>query len=390
MPHPAGVTMSEVLISMLIMSIGVIGLATLFPISVLRSIQASQLTNASLLSKNALARLQFDKSLLNNTTIPSTGQTVERRIIDPFGVVTEYGLPGNLGGVTRISPTLSNKLAAENLAMLPDSWVHVRTDDVPNGYTSGSHNITVAAPGSSFQEITPRTLAGAGMTRPLYRLNILDVSGKLGQRRTLRQLLPPGNVLSWEDPSGSTEGDLPMGFVPSRCRIEVRDDRYTWIMTVRKRWNLDPTAIPTPPSPTSWVAEVDLTVFFNRSFDSADENLVTASALSGNGFDQQPGVSGVDDDLNFTTDNPEEQNWPGSDDMRTLTLTSLPRNLKKGGFLFEPNEARWYRVIDVNSSNSANVLVLVDRDLANPSNIQNAIFMKGIVHVFEMGQFRSQ
>ena len=43
------------------MSIGVIALATLFPISVLRSIQASQLTNATNLRYNAEARIRTGK-----------------------------------------------------------------------------------------------------------------------------------------------------------------------------------------------------------------------------------------------------------------------------------------------------------------------------------------
>ncbi|MDB5342512.1 MAG: hypothetical protein JWP89_889 [Schlesneria sp.] len=50
--HRRGTTLSEVLVSMLIMSVGVVSLATLFPISVLRSIQATQLTNATNLRYN--------------------------------------------------------------------------------------------------------------------------------------------------------------------------------------------------------------------------------------------------------------------------------------------------------------------------------------------------
>lgn len=48
-----GTTLSEVLISLLVMSVGVVSLATLFPISVLRSVQATQLTNATNLRFNA-------------------------------------------------------------------------------------------------------------------------------------------------------------------------------------------------------------------------------------------------------------------------------------------------------------------------------------------------
>lgn len=52
-PGYRGVSLSEVLISTLVMSIGVVALATLFPVSVLRSIQATQLTHATILRYNA-------------------------------------------------------------------------------------------------------------------------------------------------------------------------------------------------------------------------------------------------------------------------------------------------------------------------------------------------
>src|SRR5581483_8783609 len=50
--HPTGVSLSEVLVSMLVMSIGVVAVATLFPLSVLRTIQATQLTNGAQLRYN--------------------------------------------------------------------------------------------------------------------------------------------------------------------------------------------------------------------------------------------------------------------------------------------------------------------------------------------------
>ena len=55
---PGGVTLSEVLVSMLIMSVGVVSLATLFPISVLRTAQATQLTHSVFLRNNAEAAVE--------------------------------------------------------------------------------------------------------------------------------------------------------------------------------------------------------------------------------------------------------------------------------------------------------------------------------------------
>ena len=49
----AGVTLVEVLMSLMIMSIGVAGVATLFPVAALKSAQATKLTNGALLKRNA-------------------------------------------------------------------------------------------------------------------------------------------------------------------------------------------------------------------------------------------------------------------------------------------------------------------------------------------------
>jgi Tfp pilus assembly protein PilV len=54
--HPAvrnGSTLSEVLVALLIMAIGVISLASLFPISVLKTAKATQLTTAADICYNA-------------------------------------------------------------------------------------------------------------------------------------------------------------------------------------------------------------------------------------------------------------------------------------------------------------------------------------------------
>ncbi|MBA4031138.1 MAG: hypothetical protein C0478_09660 [Planctomyces sp.] len=57
MPHRntttrSGVTLSEVLISLMIMGIGIVGLASLFPVSVLKSVAATNMTNSAVLSYN--------------------------------------------------------------------------------------------------------------------------------------------------------------------------------------------------------------------------------------------------------------------------------------------------------------------------------------------------
>ncbi len=382
-----GVTISEVLISMVIMGVGVVSLATLFPASVLRSIQASQLTSSALLSKNARARVVYDATVLNNTNVPLNASNLDPTkppaigFIDPFGSLSTYNLPTNvagLNGLPRVPGGFNNQVSAEKLGLLPDSWSLVRQDPIIGGYTSGSFSVSVAAPATDFSDITPRTLTGKNSANPLYRLTISDPTGRYAYRRTLRQVLN-GNQLSWQDPSGTSESDLPSGFLPARCRIEVRENRYTWMLTVRKR-PLDSTL-------TSWKAESDLVVFFNRSFKAADE-LSTQMSFSStsNGFDNQPGFSGVDDDLDGKVDNNTEQGWLGSDDKRTLTFSGAPPTLlKKGSYLMETTQARWYRVVNIDLNNNR---ILLDRDLVDPpSNPLNIVMIKGITQVFELGSF---
>jgi len=59
-----GVTLTEVLMSLMIMSIGVSAVMVLFPLSVLRSVQSTQLTNAAILKRNIESELRNDQKLI--------------------------------------------------------------------------------------------------------------------------------------------------------------------------------------------------------------------------------------------------------------------------------------------------------------------------------------
>ncbi len=103
-----GITMIEVLMSLMIMSIGISAVAVLFPISVLRSVQATQLTNAAILKYNAEALFQtrpafvFDPDGDTNFQEHFRNATEEQYIIDPAG----YFAIGEVGTFSTY-PTLS-------------------------------------------------------------------------------------------------------------------------------------------------------------------------------------------------------------------------------------------------------------------------------------------
>ena len=59
-----GATLTEVLMSLLIMSVGILSVMSLFPIALLRTIASAQRTNATLLNDNAVEEMTAQSSLL--------------------------------------------------------------------------------------------------------------------------------------------------------------------------------------------------------------------------------------------------------------------------------------------------------------------------------------
>jgi len=451
---------------MLIMSVGVVSLATLFPISVIRTAQATQLTHAVFTRNNAEAAVESNLGLLSNAQIYGFSGL---GVIDPLGVQlvgtltvsslgvgvgTPVGVVRRTDGLASSSITPAQRLAlAEQLATLPDSWSLVREEAVtatdltptPPAYPT----ITV---GNSTIGLNVRNGQYASNAR--HRMVMFDAGGKLAVLQPLYQVqqVSPYN-LSWWNVNGSgtplTTGPyLPTGFMPTRVRIEAQDRRYTWMMTARKRW--------TPVGPVSgadggagvsgtdddgngtiddpdgselhysgsdddpnWAAELHVAVFYNRSFRAADEtnyaltypvsvdvagNYVAGDlTLNRKGFDGKHGVSGVDDDNNLTPDDASEIGFPGSDDNRTVIVTftaGAKPYLKKGGFMLEPSQLKWYRILDLKDVSSAasntQTVLLLDQNLRYPPTTAatvpgiSGIFMRGIVEVFSLGSRSGQ
>lgn len=85
-PHArGGATLTEVLMSLLIMSIGIVSVIAIFPISLLRSIQANQLTNARLMRKNVAEELRLSFS---ETYTPAPGYNFRYDILNQSTLLT--------------------------------------------------------------------------------------------------------------------------------------------------------------------------------------------------------------------------------------------------------------------------------------------------------------
>ncbi len=372
-----GVSLIEVLVSVMIMSIGVALLSTLLPISILRTAQATQLTQSVFLRNNAEAVIETSPNILNWVSVGSLG------LIDPIGA--SIGMPKTLygntgaGSISRFplpnpngTPSISSE-SAQQIASLPDSWTDLFETNVVD-YTSSPSQITVAKIPTT---ITPWNTNNSSNAK--YRMILVDVTGRFAVIRSVLGVDTTTYALAWTDGT-ITEPNLPSGFVPIKARIEVQTRRFTWLMTVSKN------SVPKYANdPFSWTSEIDVAVFFNRSFNVAEEQPLTLSLVS-NGFDGKAGVAGVDDDGNGTTDDASEAGWPGSDDNRTVDVTGTPF-LKKGSYMLEASLLKWYRIVDYPENSTTNPRLLLDRDLrtAASGTTPTGVFMKGIVEVYPLG-----
>lgn len=377
-----GVTLIEVLVSMIIMSIGISLLASLLPLSILRTAQATQATQSVCLRNNAEALVESNVGMLDTANSGIAADTVG--VIDPLGrflVASTFG--GTLSytrscyPISTTAPVNQATVMAESFSTLPDSWTTVYEGPVTTNFTTMPNVVT-------FQGETISNLSVRNGQFPYAAAHRMVLSDEFGRRTAILPLYQvSGQNLSWWNVnSGGTPlaygASIP--FTPSYLRVEVRERRFSWLMTVRKR--------SLPQSDGGWAADLDVVIFFNRSFSSAEEVPHSVTRVA-NGWDGQPGIRGVDDNLDGSVDDiptpsVSEVNWIGTDDNRTLTVNTTNNPfLKKGGYMLETSELRWYRIVNFDDNTSK---ILLDRDLPKSLGTSfSAIFMKNIVEVYSLG-----
>ncbi|MDZ4685785.1 MAG: hypothetical protein SH850_12020 [Planctomycetaceae bacterium] len=419
------------------MSIGIVSLATLFPISVLRSIQASQLTNAAVLRYNAETQLRTVPEILNigtewqpatayqagdsvvpplvtrrktppavfvattNATASGTepswnfregGPTddgtntglwrtvrLKNYVVDPLGYVlvdpsdpvpafrgTAVGGPtdltqqhfGNVNGrpfsqyINRFPAFglyLPNASAAQNefnaaaLSILPDSWTN-QAESLEVTYTAGNTDILLG--GVDPVELSSSVQPGSPDLVP-DRIVIFDDSNRRSFTFPVTAAVTgtaPNALVSW---SGIA---LPGNFIPVKARVESLERRYSYVLSVRRG--------------TSGVAHIDVVVFFRRSYGVPDEQVyscvfrkIDRGAVDSMGTPGGPGTVGVDDNQNGTVDDVNELGWATTtgdvDQARNFCIVQYDSAsgqkpfYKKGSYVCDIHNLRWYRVIDV-------------------------------------------
>lgn len=401
-----GATLTEVLMSLLIMSIGVVSVATLFPISTLRTLEANKQTNSTIARFNAEALVDVDPQFVHNPdgvwppggpdNTPYNGNTFRglNYVVDPIGwqnfnedpAPPTPGAP--LSAATIISPPptgnsprdwFGNSLptfpAIVAFAPLPRRYTGASLFPVP--YASDPVQLTAAKARAAELATQPdnwkliveaQAVATTSATPPAtgiisvtldndadlssinvvpgvtYRAVIFDIDGSHSETRLL-SANPVGQQISWLDPLPARFNVSPStGATPNvgKVRIEVADLIYSWMLSVRKR--------------SSGAANVDVVVFFGkRSTDWNHERVFDAEFRMwdlGPGPNAVPGGPG-DDNGNGTPNDVGEVGYPGSDDTRNGVVTiKVPSSatdderpkLRRGGYIYDTKNGLWYRI----------------------------------------------
>lgn len=342
-PRPTprtGVTLAEVLVSLGIMSVGVITVATLFPLSVLRTIQATQLTHATIVRYNVEATISAFPTLVSDPD--RDGNIAEHNgaagaatpyVVDPLGFARfdEVGaglFRDNLGGsaATRFGFGVTTVNQADALVTSPDSWSQLLSG-VPSS-VAGTPTDT-ATFSEDLSAVT--SVAGGGDDRAVF----FHDNGRESVVRTI--LTKTGNTITF-DP-------LPAGFQVGNVHLESQYLRYTWMLTVRN---------------SVGVADVNVAVFFNRGGANEDETLYAATF--------QPG--------------------PRTCQVLVPTASTQP-DIKAGGFVLDAEELHWYRVTAIESQQTVGAmtqysLVLAERPKSTATQV---IIYPHIVDVYPIGSF---
>jgi hypothetical protein len=369
----SGATLTEVLMAIFVMSIGVVSVVTLFPLAILRAVHATQLTNSKVLEENIeeficsnrwMLRCSPVDRQLDPTNATDNSYINSACVIDPLG---EQFLPnfstrfGNQGAaapgfaIRRISPyqqftpapsylsppVITAAMAAtlnsnwsntarlsmdQTVCALPDSWVTL-ADDLPESVTGSA--------------VTFNSNIDMGASSGQVRLTLIS------QDRT-RSVTRMGTAAGQTFTKNTTEPNIPAGFSIAnvgRAVIETNESRYSWIITC--------------PAPANAPPAASCAVFFRRSFNAEEEFIYQAASSA----------------APFTLGSPTVTiEWTANDPVPLL---------REGNYVFDAENAFWYRIRSYTFDEAArSATIELDREARLAG--QGIIIPHGLVHVFDL------
>ena len=386
----AGTTLTEVVMSLLIMSIGIVSVATLFPIATLRTLEANKQTNSTISRFVSESLIDVDPSFVHNPDgyyppggagdlTPYNGTSFRglNYMVDPLGFqnlnednpqpfsppLAPWQPPGNptyrdyfgnFGGSTppgwitaalprrytgatffpyiagEVSPYPSG--AAEISGAIARASQLVSQPDnwklVSVGQATGTGTPTsiLAVSLENDADLSSVNISTAMYPKVVYRAIVFDADGTHSEVRPLTSVTTNPATLTWSDP-------LPTRFEGGnigKVRVETAEDIYTWMLSVRKR--------------PSGSTNVDVVVFFKRGLSDPQHEMIwpakfvryqlgpgPITTISG-GAGGLPGVDGVDDNGINGADDIAEIGYPNSNDVANgyvpIDFTTIPTGFK--------------------------------------------------------------
>lgn len=419
--HREGVTLTEVLMSLMIMSIGVVSLATLFPIASLRVLEATNLTNSTIVSFNAEGIVDAFPNMVNDADGSGTTQEELGRnfIVDPLGwrehvdqfgitsvtdprlIYFEYNRPAGINlpiltlpngtlrptrffGENAASPQIFTTLdVTRQIVSLPDT-----TTDIVDTFPDPDGTVTAAYVTNASGRITGLVLPNdvdlsvIALEPSLYQALIFDKSGRYSETRTLSSVT--GQQIEWAQDLNldgtigpGEDRALPLRFTADPAgipnvglvRIEQPVPYYSWMLTVHKDIN----------GPVN----VDVVVFNKRDFSQLSEQIYFGDLVRHTlGNDGVPGTanggpsSNGDDNGNGVVNDASELGYPGSDDTvnNLVTINWNPAlypggtadpvekpPIRRGAYIYDALNSYWYRIQEIeSSSNSTSATVALE------------------------------
>ncbi|QDU81807.1 hypothetical protein Pla110_35570 [Polystyrenella longa] len=370
-----GTTLVEVLISILLMGIGLVALATMFPAAILRTVRAHHLTSATSLRFNVETMLDMYPGYVDQWddgsfpgAIPSPGVS-GYIVVDPQGYIDALDLGSgneNLYGDTITRQTFDTSLTMLDLDR-DISGAGDRDDAVLFTTSSDTWEPLVTAAVESFVppyeyvDVDPKAdLTGindmvgnqTGLVRA--RAILFSSTGKGAEYRFLTGVEPGSpNRIHWSETFDSVDrnndGDatdtypVASTFSPERVQLEVSDPRLSWLMSVRRTY-IDGTQVNN---------NADIVVFFNRSFEPDSETVYTGSTLT---------IGSAVAEIN---------------------ASDLEPPPKVGNFIFDAEKCHWYKIVSVESTNP--YVVSIDRPAVKSST--KLMLVRNVIDVYPLKAF---
>ena len=210
-------------------------------------------------------------------------------------------------------------------------------------------------------------LTGVDLTTLVSQVVMTNESGRRGVARNITAIA--GQTIDWAD-------NLPAGFTPALATVQTLDPRaFTWLLTVRNNSTDNPgssahmirRARPNPPDTLR--VQCDVVVFYHRPFGTTDETVFGPAHVP------------VDPAYGITLTGPRQYD--------VTFPAGSPGYWKRGGFLLDVDNVRWYRITNVESVNNTTGSPHA-RKGSRRGQIRNAAIMRGVVDVFPLGDMAPQ